>query len=136
MKNTQKETAHALGMTLLTGGSSSCFGKDGGVELPYTKGFIVGGLASELKCVVIDTESFEKCFDVQRRVKDQLYGSNSSIGIGTWLEDEKIYFDIIQVVEFSRQAYKLCVERGEKAYYNISSGESVYIETEEALNTL
>jgi hypothetical protein len=96
----------------------------------------VGGLASELKCEADNPAKFKMCFEVQVGVKEKLYGTSRNIGVGTWIENGKIYFDIIQVVEFSRQAYKICIERGEKAYYNIETGKSVYIETEEALNPL
>ena len=136
MKNLDKATALALGNTLLTGGSSSCFNQHEPTDFPFSKGFVVGGLASELNCEADNPAEFKMCFEVQVGVKDKLYGTSRNIGVGTWIEDGFIYFDIIQVVEFSRQAYKICVERSEKAYYDIEAGKSVYIEIEDALNPL
>lgn len=135
-KEQENAVAQALGNTLLSGGSTSFFGGLQPNAFPYTCGFVVGGLASELKCEADNPAKFKMCLEVQVGVKEKLYGTTRNIGVGTWIEDGDIYFDIIQVTSNRDIAVNICIERGEKAYYDIEAGKSVYIETEDALNTL
>jgi len=129
MKNTLDEaSALALGKTLLTGGSSSCFGGHERNLFPFTTGFVVGGLASELHCEADNPAHFDMCFQTQVRTKEKLHAGQPMIGVGTWIEDGEIFFDIVQVVHERSVAEMLCVDRGETAYYDIEAGESVYIE--------
>jgi len=129
MKFTLDEaTALALGKTLLTGGSSSCFGGYERNLFPFTTGFVVGGLASELSCEMDNPAHFGMGFQGQVRTKEKLYAGQPMIGVGTWIDKGRIYFDIIQVVHERSVAEMLCVDRGETAYYDIEAGKSVYIE--------
>jgi len=53
-----------------------------------------------------------------------------ALGIGTWVDEGRIYFDIVEYVENEQDAVAMCIERGEKAYFDILAQKSIYIKDE------
>ena len=110
------------------------------------KGFVVGGMTHESECEIDDGLGFRTLFDSylsMAKTFKQNSGEydNPSVGIGTWVEDiyqdrienstRRVYFDIVQHVENEQDAVDMCIERGEKAYFDILNQKSIYITTED-----
>ena len=117
----------AYGSTLIDGGYT--LWED---DSPRYRGFVVGGMAHESVCERTDYKSFEKLFEEYRDILRTDPRNMSKItGIGTWHEDDKIYFDIVQLCDTREEAIKWCKFYSEKAYFDILEQKSIYIKYED-----
>ena len=122
--NKHELTRLAYGSTLMDGGYT--LWKD---EKTRLKGYVVGGVCTESDCLVEATTRFSELFDIYLHKLD-VRNEYRTLGIGTWIDEGRIYFDIVQHVENEQDAVALCVERNEKAYFDILNQKSVYITDE------
>ena len=119
----------AYGRTLMDNGSSLM--TTNGYEFSEPDdGFMVGGVASETKIPLDICEPnlfhsmwFRYLDGVQKLVKQN---PESSYCIGTWVNDGYIVFDVSERVDHSREAYNLCKERDEDAYYDSKKMKTVF----------
>ena len=132
MNRFPKLTREAYGSTLMDGGYT--LWQD---EETRLKGYVVGGVCTEADCLTEATTRFSELFNVYLDKLDAWNGyeellirKNRMLGIGTWVDEGRIYFDIVQHVEDEQDAVALCVERGEKAYFDILAQKSIYITDE------
>ena len=125
--NRQAElTRLAYGSTLIDGGYT--LWED---ETPRYRGYVVGGVAHESVCDKTDFKSFEKLFDEYRSMlRNDPRNVDKPAGVGTWHEDDKIYFDIVQLCNTKEEAVKWCKFHNEKAYFDILEQKSIYITDE------
>ena len=53
--------------------------------------------------------------------------ANPSIGIGTWVDEGKIYFDVVKFYEHEQDAINMAEALSEKAYFDIFKNKSIYL---------
>ena len=119
--NKHELTRLAYGSTLMDGGYT--LWKD---EETRLKGYVVGGVCTEADCLVEATTRFAELFDIYLHKLD-IRNPYRTLGIGTWVEEGRVYFDIVQHVKDEQDAIDMCIERGEKAYFDILNQKSVYL---------
>lgn len=126
--NKHELTRLAYGSTLMDGGYT--LWKD---EKTRLKGYVVGGVCTEADCLVEATIRFAELFDIYLH-KLNVRNEYRTLGIGTWVDEKlsqrlqsRVYFDIVQHVDNEKEAVDLCIERGEKAYFDILKQQSIYI---------
>ena len=97
------------------------------------KGFVVGGMTHESECEIDDCLGFRTLFDEylsMAHVFRQSSGdehANPHMGVGTWVDEGKIYFDVVKFYESEQDAIDMAEALGEKAYFDIFENKSVYI---------
>ena len=133
--NKHELTRLAYGSTLMDGGYT--LWKD---EETRLKGYVVGGVCTEADCLTEASTRFAELFDIYLHKLD-VRNEYRTLGIGTWVEDiyqdrienstRRVYFDIVQHVENEQDAVDMCIERGEKAYFDILNQKSIYITTKD-----
>jgi len=123
--NKHELTRLAYGSTLMDGGYT--LWKD---EKTRLKGYVVGGVCTEADCITVATTRFAELFDIYLH-KLNVRNEYRTLGIGTWVEFERVFFDIVQHVDNEQDAIDMCIERGEKAYFDILAQKSIYITTED-----
>ena len=122
--NKHELTRLAYGSTLMDGGYT--LWKD---EETRLKGYVVGGVCTESDCLTEASTRFAELFNIYLHKLD-VRNEYRTLGIGTWVDEGRIYFDIVEYVENEQDAVALCVERNEKAYFDILNQKSVYITDE------
>jgi len=113
----------AYGSTLMDGGYT--LWNDGKT---MEKGFVVGGVARSGRegiCDRNDTIEFARLFDEYEDLMQE--DSSMHLGLGTWRYQGQIHFDVVELFDTESGAEFQCKRRGELAYYDISKGESIYI---------
>ena len=129
--NKHELTRLAYGSTLMDGGYT--LWKD---EKTRLSGYVVGGVCTEADCLTEATTRFSELFNIYlHKIDDGLPFTDvrneyRTLGIGTWVDEGRIYFDIVEYVENEEDAVALCIERGEKAYFDILAQKSIYIKDE------
>jgi hypothetical protein len=123
--NKHELTRLAYGSTLMDGGYT--LWKD---EKTRLSGYVVGGVCTEADCITVATARFTELFDIYLHKLD-VRNEYRTLGIGTWVEFERVFFDIVQHVDNEQDAIDMCIERGEKAYFDILAQKSIYITTED-----
>jgi len=123
--NKHELTRLAYGSTLMDGGYT--LWKD---EKTRLSGYVVGGVCTEADCITVATARFTELFDIYLHKLD-IRNEYRTLGIGTWVEFERVFFDIVQHVDNEQDAIDMCIERGEKAYFDILAQKSIYITTED-----
>jgi len=123
--NKHELTRLAYGSTLMDGGYT--LWKD---EKTRLSGYVVGGVDTEADCITVATARFTELFDIYLHKLD-VRNEYRTLGIGTWVEFERVFFDIVQHVENEQDAIDMCIKRGEKAYFDILAQKSIYITTED-----
>ena len=133
--NKHELTRLAYGSTLMDGGYT--LWKD---EKTRLSGYVVGGVCTESDCLAEASTRFAELFDIYLHKLD-VRNEYRTLGIGTWVEDiyqdrienstRRVYFDIVQHVDNEQDAIDMCIERGEKAYFDILKQKSIYITTED-----
>ena len=102
------------------------------------KGIVVGGMTHESECEIDDRLGFRTLFDSysnmaqtfrqsSTNVPSALAPSDPSIGIGTWVDEGKIYFDVVKFYEHEQDAIDMAKALGEKAYFDIFKNKSIYL---------
>ena len=122
--NKHELTRLAYGSTLMDGGYT--LWKD---EQTRLSGYVVGGVCTEADCLTEATTRFAELFDIYLHKLD-VRNEYRTLGIGTWVDEGRIYFDIVEYVDNEQDAVALCIERGEKAYFDILEQKSIYITDE------
>ena len=122
--NKHELTRLAYGSTLMDNGYT--LWKD---EKTRLKGYVVGGVCTEADCLTAATARFAVLFDIYLHKLD-VRNEYRILGIGTWVDEGRIYFDVVQHVEDEQDAIDMCIERGEKAYFDILAQKSIYITDE------
>jgi len=122
--NKHELTRLAYGSTLMDGGYT--LWKD---EQTRLSGYVVGGVCTEADCLTEATTRFAELFDIYLHKLD-VRNEYRTLGIGTWVDEGRIYFDIVEYVENEQDAVAMCIERGEKAYFDILAQKSIYIKDE------
>ena len=122
--NKHELTRLAYGSTLMDGGYT--LWKD---EQTRLSGYVVGGVCTEADCLTEATTRFAELFDIYLHKLD-VRNEYRTLGIGTWVDEGRIYFDIVEYVENEQDAVAMCIERDEKAYFDILNQKSVYITDE------
>jgi len=122
--NKHELTRLAYGSTLMDGGYT--LWKD---EQTRLSGYVVGGVCTEADCLTEATTRFAELFDIYLHKLD-VRNEYRTLGIGTWVDEGRIYFDIVEYVENEQDAVAMCVERDEKAYFDILEQKSIYITDE------
>ena len=92
------------------------------------KGFIVGGVkrsGREGICDRDDTIEFARLFDEYEDLMEE--DSSMPLGLGTWVYQGQIHFDVVELFDTESGAEWKCKRRGEKAYYDIANKKSIYI---------
>ena len=123
--NKHELTRLAYGSTLMDGGYT--LWKDEKIRL---NGYVVGGVDTEADCLTESTTTFAVLFDMYLHKLD-IRNAYRTLGIGTWVEQERVWFDIVQHVKDEQDAIDMCIKRGEKAYFDILAQKSIYITTED-----
>jgi hypothetical protein len=108
-------------------------------EKTRLKGYVVGGVCTESDCLAEAKTRFAELFSLYLHKMD-IRDEDKKLGVGTWIEDVyqdriegstcRVYFDIVQHVENEQDAVAMCIERGEKAYFDILNQKSIYITDE------
>lgn len=119
--NKHELTRLAYGSTLIDDGYT--LWKDDKTRL---KGYVVGGLTEEGQCCIEDYALFSKLFEKYLH-KLNTRNENKTLGIGTWVHEDRVFFDIVQHVDDEQDAIAMCVMRNEKAYFDILEQKSVYL---------
>ena len=114
----------AYGTTLMDGGYT--LWKD---EKTRLKGYVVGGVCTESDCPTAATVRFAELFKLYLHKVD-VRNEYRVLGIGTWSEFDRIYFDVVEHVESEKDAIDMCIERGEKAYFDIFKNKNIYLTPE------
>ena len=122
--NKHELTRLAYGSTLMDGGYT--LWKD---EQTRLSGYVVGGVCTEADCLTGATARFAELFSLYLHKMD-IRNEYRALGIGTWVDEGRIYFDIVEYVENEQDAVAMCIERGEKAYFDILAQKSIYIKDE------
>ena len=122
--NKHELTRLAYGSTLMDGGYT--LWKD---EQTRLSGYVVGGVDTEADCLTESTTTFAVLFDMYLHKLD-IRNAYRTLGIGTWVEQERVWFDIVQHVKDEQDAIDMCIKRGEKAYFDILAQKSIYIKDE------
>jgi len=122
--NKHELTRLAYGSTLMDGGYT--LWKD---EETRLKGYVVGGVCTEADCLAEASTRFAELFSLYLHKMD-IRNEYRALGIGTWVDEGRIYFDIVEYVENEQDAVAMCIERGEKAYFDILAQKSIYIKDE------
>jgi hypothetical protein len=126
--NKHELTRFAYGSTLMDSGYT--LWND---ESTKYKGFVVGGMTHESVCEMDDGLGFRTLFDEylsMAHVFRQSSGdehANPHIGVGTWVDGGKIYFDVVKFFESEHEAIDMATKLGEKAYFDIFKNKSVYL---------
>jgi len=123
MSNITNEIRLAYGSTLMDDGYT--LWNDGNTRL---EGFIVGGVAHESMCDRGDAIEFARLFDEYKDLMEE--DSSMHLGLGTWVHGGQIHFDIVELFDTESGAIWKCKHRGEKAYYDIANGKSIYIKNQ------
>ena len=128
MSKITNEIRLAYGSTLMDDGYT--LWNDGNTRL---EGFIVGGVAHESMCdrnhaidfarLFVEYQSIVKCENLFRVDLNE----NLNIGMGTWVHQGQIHFDVVELCDTEEEAIAIATERGEKAYYDIANSKSIYI---------
>lgn len=93
---------------------------------PFTRnGFIVGGKAPSL-VISADTAIGPDTTEMVARWIDD----NRSRMYGSWLDNDTIYIDAVDVYDDREQAIEVGKLRGEKAIYDMASGEDIRLDGE------
>ena len=122
--NKHELTRLAYGSTLMDGGYT--LWKD---EKTRLKGYVVGGVCTEADCLAEASTRFAELFSLYLHKMD-IRNEYRALGIGTWVDEGRIYFDIVEYVDNEQDAIDMCIERGEKAYFDILAQKSIYIKDE------
>ena len=126
--------------TLLDGGFTRLV--DGTIN--PTEGYIVGGLTepttmyaevdgSAYPDVSAHFKAFKKLWDKYHMLLDEhqntyhMYKYASGIGVGTWIHEDKIYFDLVQHLYNLDVATNIAKERGEIAIYDCKNQKDILL---------
>ena len=124
MNRFPKLTREAYGSTLMDGGYT--LWQD---EETRLKGYVVGGVCTESDCLTEASTRFSELFEIYLHKMDTR-DEDKKLGVGTWVDEGRIYFDIVEYVDNEQDAIDMCIERGEKAYFDILAQKSIYIKDE------
>lgn len=115
--------------TLLDGGFTRL--ADGTIN--PTEGYIVGGV-TEPTTMDLHTDSHSGIVDMYQKFKELWHKYEmeldeipfpSGLGVGTWIHDDKIYFDLVQRIYNLDVAMRVARERGEIAIWDCENQKEI-----------
>ena len=117
--------------TLLDGGFTRLADK----TINPTEGYIVGGL-TEATTMDLHADSHSGIVDMYQKFKE-LWGEYemqldekpfpSGLGVGTWIHEGQIYFDLVQRIYNLDVATRVAKERGEIAIYDCENQKEILL---------
>ena len=119
----------AYGSTLLTGGSSIGITFNGSAHEYHVPkyGYVVGGVIGE-KSVDLDNEqAFKREYNRFNFTAQLELNQSGSAVIGTWVEDNKIVFDLCNILDDEADALALAKKRGERAIYDLENQKEIFV---------
>jgi len=128
MKNFSFDEAmcFAYGSTMLTGGSSIGV-MDNGEHYVPKYGFVVGGIVPEKSVKIDDVSAFKQAYNRLYSQAGLELERELAVIIGTWVEDDKIVFDLCNVLDDEQEALALAKKRGERAIYDLENQEEIFV---------
>jgi len=116
----------AYGSTMLTGGSSVGVMDNGEYYVPKY-GYVIGGVIGE-KSVDLDSEqAFKREYNRFNFTAQLELNQSGSAVIGTWVEDNKIVFDLCNILDDEADALALAAKRGERAIYDLENQREIFV---------
>ena len=116
----------AYGSTMLTGGSSIGV-MDNGEHYVPKYGFVVGGIVPEKSVKIDDVSAFKQAYNRLYSQAGLELERELAVIIGTWVEDDKIVFDLCNVLDDEQEALALAKKRGERAIYDLENQEEIFV---------
>ena len=131
MSDKLNSAAKAALMETLQNGGSSTSPKD---FTSPTSGYMVGGWVTECTLLtfgkskgVIETTFVEWFYVLCKSALFTSDGMNLPTYVGTWVEDGNIVFDVSVCFEDKAEALQAAEELGERAIYDVSNKETLYV---------
>jgi hypothetical protein len=104
-------------------GGGTTLNRDGAIE-SRRDGYVVGGRVPSLKVPVIPGI----CVEVARWLERQPVTQSWSGHVGSWLDGDTLYVDLVDIVDDKLEAAAIGRGRGELAIYDLSTSESIFLE--------
>lgn len=130
MKNFSFDEAmcFAYGSTMLTGGSSIGVMDNGEYYVPKY-GYVVGGIVPEKSCKAGNEANFKEVYNRLFLEATKELERELAVVMGTWVEDNKIVFDLCNVLDDEADALALAKKRGERAIYDLENQQEIFVNT-------
>ena len=93
----------------------------GGVTEPTTMGYITG--------VSLFRFSLAEMYDEFKELwlkYENMCDEDMNEGVGTWIHEGQIYFDVVELYDHVEDALVTAMERGEKAIYDCKNQKDIY----------
>ena len=128
MKNFSFDEAmcFAYGSTMLTGGSSVGVMDNGEYYVPKY-GYVVGGVIGEKSVPFGNVDEFKREYNRFNFTAQLELNQSGSAVIGTWVEDNKIVFDLCNILDDEADALALAKKRGERAIYDLENRREIFV---------
>ena len=128
MKNFSFDEAmcFAYGSTMLTGGSSVGLMDNGEYYLPKY-GYVVGGIVPEKSCKAGNEANFKEVYNRLFLEATEELERSLAVVMGTWVEDNKIVFDLCNILDDEADALALAKKRGERAIYDLENQQEIFV---------
>jgi hypothetical protein len=135
MKNFSFDEAmcFAYGSTMLTGGSSIGIMDNGECYLPKY-GYVVGGIVPEKSCKAGNEANFKEVYnrlflEATKELERGLHVCYRELAVvmGTWVEDNKIVFDLCNTLDDEADALALAKKRWERAIYDLENQREIFV---------
>jgi hypothetical protein len=114
------------------------FSLDGNMKAPST-GYMVGGVAEEMQAPLQNTDEclcaimyMWRMRDMVERFKEEQIWLRAEVYVGGWVEEDehgvkKLVLDISENWADLEDAMVIARQRGERAIYDVTAGESLYV---------
>ena len=117
------------GYTLADGGCTIPL-YDGAIGVEFLnpkKGYVVGGCGDDDECDAYDYKAFQAT--IEEFIMNAYLDSNlhRNVGVGTWLHEGKIVFDIVEIKPDKETAIDYGNQRKQKAIYSCEDKETIYL---------
>ena len=128
MKNFSFDEAmcFAYGSTMLTGGSSIGVMDNGEYYVPKY-GYVVGGIVPEKSCKAGNEANFKEVYNRLFLEATKELERELAVVMGTWVEDNKIVFDLCNTLDDEADALALAKKRGERAIYDLENQREIFV---------
>ena len=103
---------------------------DNGEHYVPKYGYVVGGIVPE-KSIKMDNESaFKHMYKRFYYQAGLALERESAVVIGTWVEDDKVVFDLCNVLDDMKSALELAAKRGERAIFDLEEQREIFVNNE------
>jgi len=100
---------------------------DNGEHYVPKYGFVVGGIVPEKSVKIDDVSAFKQAYNRLYSQAGLELERELAVIIGTWVEDDKIVFDLCNVLDDEQEALALAKKRGERAIYDLENQEEIFV---------